>query len=305
MILYIMGLMMGISSCTHKDLCYVHPHYSHVRVVINWEDTPALIVREMRTNFILSQGNFEIGRNDMDKYGGIIETMPNNSYMAMCYNYSATESIYFSNEEDDYFTAYTLSETRSSYKQQYPEEVLISEPDQLYLDKIAEVEVMEVPDGEVQEVMFYPTERLVQYTFEIRKVKGVRYVNSIGMACSGVSRSYSMIDEKASDMAATVLFNGNKDSDAETIYGSFKIFGHCEDGSQLNHLSVEVRYTATKDDNGYRTMRWDVTNQMHDETNNKHIILEWDTEFVPPSDDGAGMDAKVDPWDEVWIPVEM
>ncbi len=302
---YILGMMLVLTSCTHKDLCYVHPHYSQVKVVINWETRRVAPVMEMRTNFMLTEGDFVIGRTDMSMYGGYIEAMPGNTYKALCYDYVNTESIYFAHENDDNFMAYTIEGTRNSYEDLFPTEQLMQEPDQLFLDKIDEVEMEELPNGGVQEIHFFPTNRLIEYTYEIRKVKGVRYVNSIGVACSGVSKSYKMVEDRPSDEIATIIFNGSKDSEAETICGSFHLFGHCKEGSNKNYLSVEVRYPSDNNTTGYRMMRWDVTDQMHDDTNNNHIVLDWDTEFEPPTNEGAGMDAKVEPWDEVWIPVEM
>ena len=204
-IIYISGLLIILSACTHKDLCYEHPHYNHVKVVINWEETRVAPVMEMRTNFILTEGNFKIGRNDMGMYGGYIEAMPGNSYKAMCYDYMNSKNVYFANEEDELFKAYTIDGLRNSYSELFPTEHLVLEPDQLYLDKIDNVAIEEMPNGGEQIINFYPTQRLIKYTYEIRKVRGASYLNSIGMACSGVSKSYSIITEHPSEDDATII----------------------------------------------------------------------------------------------------
>ena len=123
----------------------------------------------------------------MSGVGGILEAIPENSYFAMCYDVANTQSVYFRNEEESNFEAYTLDAVRNSYTAMYPDENLIEEPDHLYYDKIDVVDILKNPDPSPQKIHFYPTERLTRYTLEIRKVVGAKYLTSIGLACSGVS----------------------------------------------------------------------------------------------------------------------
>ena len=89
------------------------------------------------------------------------------------------------------------------------------------------------------------------------------------------------------------------------IVGGFNIFGHCQGGNHRHYLTVEVRYPSGDPNNGYKTMRWDVTDQMHDPLANNHIIIDWDTVIISTGSEDANIDAKVEPWEDVWIPVEI
>lgn len=70
-----------------------------------------------------------------------------------------------------------------------------------------------------------------------------------------------------------------------------------------NHLTIEIRYPSGDPNNGYKMKTWDVTDQMHNGSH--HIILDWNIEVIPTGEAGSGFDVVVQPWDEVWIPMEL
>lgn len=286
-------------SCEHKELCYDHPHYNEVNVIIHWENDKDMPAQGMRTHLGLEQGNYKVGLTDMPSCGAKINIPPQNSYRALCYDYMGGGSIYFKNEEDfEQTEIYTNEATRASYSKLYPDEKLIHQPENFFMDQVERFDVVRPP--RINELHFYPTNRVERYTFEIRNVRGVERISAFAGACSGISRSYFLSKESISDEPYTVLlYEAKPMKDKNTIEGEFLIFGHCRNLKIAHNFTMEVAFAP----DGYRYKTWNVTDQMHNGSH--HLIMDWDMDI--PITPGTGTDMEVDviPWDEVWIPIDM
>ncbi len=296
----ILLLAIILISCEHKDLCYDHPHYNEVNIIIHWDKNEEYIPKQgMRTHLDLIEGDYRIGVTDMPSHGTKMDILPQNSYQALCYDYMGGGSNYFKNEENfEQAEVYTNEVSRASYSKLYPNEKLIRQPENFFMDHVARFDVVRPP--RINELHFYPTNRVEHYTFEIRNVRGIEHITSFAGACSGISRSYYLSKESISDDPYTVLlYEVIPIKDTNTIEGEFLIFGHCKDTQIPHHFTMEVAFVP----DGYRYKTWDVTDQMHNGSH--HLIMEWDIDIPIPPGTGTGMDVEVVPWDEVWIPIEM
>lgn len=288
------------ASCQHKDL-YFGDHYQLVDVNIHWgtNDTPPN--KGSRVEFFTQTvSSPEIGTEDFPSaYGGKLRMLPRSEYDAICYDYLGSEVNKISNNRDyAQIEVYSNGYNRASYFRAFPEERLVTQPDPFYMAKVTGFVV-----GEPWRIDFYPTNRVETYTFEIRGVKGARFITSLAGACSGLSASYSLSRERIVGDVSTVLFGAGTDNDTERIVGSFRTFGHCDDASVSNYFTMELRYPSGDPNNGYRINTWDVTDQMHNGTH--HIILEWNIEVIPTGSGSSGFDVKIQPWDELWIPLDL
>ncbi len=289
--------VLSLNSCKHKDLCYDHPHFNEVNIVIHWDSKSNVPILGMRSHLDLVDGSYKMGLLDISPLGGKVKIPPNNSYRALCYDYMGGGSIYFNNEENfEKVEIYTNTVTRASYSKLYPNEKLIHQPENFYMDKVDIFNVLNPPH--INELHFYPTDRVELYTFEIRGIDGVENIRSFAGACSGISRSYFLFEETVSDEPYTVLiYQVHTIKEKNTIQGEFLIFGHCKNTQIPHNFTMEIAYG--KDEYLYKT--WDVTHQMHDKKH--HLIMEWNIQISPP--EGTDITVDIIPWDEVWIPVEI
>lgn len=293
-------MMVLLGACQHKDL-FFDDHYQLVDVNIHWEDGVLPPPKGMRVEFYtLHDMSTEIGTEDFaSSYGGKLRMLPSSEYHILCYDYLGSENNKIKhNREFDQAQVYTNSYNRASYSRAFPDELLVTQPDPFYMSKIDDY-IVDNP----WRVDLYTSNRVETYTFEIRKVKGARFITSIGGACSGLSASYFLGREEIAGDLCTVVFDAEKDNVNDRIVGRFRTFGHCNDASVNNHLTIEIRYPSGDPNNGYKMKTWDVTDQMHNGTH--HIILDWNIEVIPTGEAGAGFDVVVQPWDEVWIPMEL
>lgn len=289
-----------LSSCQHKDL-YFGDHQHLVDVIIHWPDEATPSPKGMRIEFFdkTPESPF-IGTEDFaSPYGGQIDMLPDAMYDAICYDYLGSE-INKIRRNRDYrgIQVYTNEYSRASYTRANPDERTIAMPDNFYMCKVENNRV-----AEPWRIDFYLTNKAETYTFEIRKVRGARFITSLAGACSGVSGSYSLSQEQIVGDWSTVLFGAGTDNDTERIVGSFRTFGHCDDASVRNYFTMELRYPSGNPNNGYRMQTWDVTDQMHNGTH--YIIIDWDIQIIPTGRNSSGFDVEVRPWDELWIPLEL
>lgn len=293
-------VMILVASCQHKDL-YFGDHQQLVDVNIHWPDGVTPAPKGMRVEFYaLNDRSPEIGTEDFaSPYGGKLRMLPQSEYHVICYDYLGSEINKIRNSRDyDNIQVYTNGYGRASYSRAFPDEVLVTQPDHFYMSRVSNY-IVDHP----WRIDLYTSDRTETYTFEIRNVRGARFVTSLAGACSGLSASYLLGQEKIVGDLSTVVFGADRDDINDKIVGSFRTFGHCDDASVSNHFTIEIRYPSGDPDNGYRMRTWDVTDQMHNGT--YHIILDWDIDVIPTGEAGSGFDVNVLPWDEVWIPLDL
>ena len=290
-------LLLSLVSCEHKKLCYDHPHIGNINVIIHWKNHTDIPALGMRTYLDLIEGDYLIGLTDMPSDGGKIKSKINNTYRALCYDYMGGGSIYFKNELNyNDSQIYTNNASRASYTKIYPNEELIHQPENFFMDQVTHFNISEL--YKINELHFYPTNRVIHYTFEIRGVNGVNNISAFAGACSGISRSYYLSKETISDIPCTTLiYEVNPSKEKNTIEGEFLVFGHCLSEHIRHNFTMEIMFAP----NEYKYKTWDVTEQIH--KGSKHLIMDWD--ITIPAHGGTDMDVDIKPWDDVWIPVEM
>ena len=288
------ALLFLLAGCERTDPCLLdHPHGDPVKIVIDWaEQHSAIAAQGMRGNFFSLDEKPHYGVQDMPREGETIRFPKNSSLYSMVYDYYGAENIGFRNENDkDAIEAYTPQQVRATYSRSFPDENTLLEPSDLYMD----IHDRFTTGSPADEIRFTPANVIETYTFEIRRVRGARYITDTRGAVSGVSGSRFLSTGKLFQNGATVLFYAEADGENDIITGSFRTFGRID--LPENVFTIEILYPSEA---GFLQISWDVTGQMEE---GFHIILDADIDIIPESDTGSGFDAIVDEWKDVIIPI--
>lgn len=289
-------------SCRNKDLCYLdHPHayYQDVLVIVHWPDDVEGPATGIRTN-LFQTDNSKSWINDLHCTGGTIKLPVETSYQALCYDYFGPENTYVRGENSfSSIEAYCGAEIRATYAKSFPDENTVCEADALYVDN-PDV-IFDNPKNTVaNELHFYVENVTKVYTFEIRNVRGAKFITATRGALSGLSASYFLITGDLSSTPSTVLCNAAPDPATDRIIGAISTFGRVESaGGFENKFTIEILYPSAH--NGIIQMTWDVTDQLNVGT---HIIIDANIDIIPDANGGgSAFDVKVKEWDDIVIPI--
>lgn len=323
-----------LTGCEHKDLCYHHPHQVRLRVVFDWMDAPdaapdGMTIYFYPTDVVEGQSADPYRFDFVGREGGEIE-LPQGHYRAITYN-NDTELLNFyaiPSFEDHYATTRRGSLFEPIYgsgsKASGPrakgseDEAITITPDMLWGCTATDIYVSTtgvsyicVPEKDKdnyihepvvskdQVITLYPHEMVCHYTYEIRNVKNMQYIQQMSASLSG--------------MAPLVRFNGDElgrecvthpvetfKSGADKIVGSFLVFGHHPDNTAPHRMLLYVWLTnGEKIYFGSSSPRFDVTDQIHSAPDKRRVHIIIDGLDIPkPMGDGPGFDPSVDDWQD-------
>ncbi|WP_245904129.1 DUF5119 domain-containing protein [Dysgonomonas alginatilytica] len=284
-------------SCENKDLCPTCRNIDDqpLRLVINWRVGQVKPVQGMRANLF--------SLNDMPSYGidqvscdGDILYLPLQSKVkTFCYSYQGN-NIYFRNETDiNQLEAYTSQTTRATYSKSFPDEKTYAEP--LGPFYAGTNESFEVTPSTVPLVLNVWVENLIKtYTFEVRNVKGTRFISSTRGAIAGMSNSIFLETMALSPSVSTLLFNATANTSENKIEGSFQTFGHQSFASNI--FTIEILYPSAT--GGILQKSWDVSSQVNIPGNYHIIIDDADIDIPDGGSSGStdsGFEVDVNEWE--------
>jgi hypothetical protein len=301
------------ASCQNKDLhdpanVVPVPEGEGVFVRINW--APGLnvpTVDGMRINlFSLTQDVPDYGKDDVPATGSEVRLVTGASYKTYAYNYAGNNVKFVNESNADLIEATSSRLTRTTYSRAFPEEPTI---DQVRGDFHVGVnpgyKVLNA-DGP-QYIDVNPVNAVKTYTFEIRGVKGAKFISQTRGGIAGFSASYFMATGALSATPSTVLFDATANGEQNTITGSFRTFGRLD---KRNNFTIEILYPSKTPGAGIVQKTWDVTGQIDNGTN-YHIIID-DSEIDIPDegggehgggDQGGGWDVDLNDWNDVTVPL--
>lgn len=279
---------------------------------IEWPDNVTPPKAGMRINLFALNDSPVSGIDDLSSAGGNIRLVPGSSYMALCYDYFGPDNIRVRNENDpDLIEAYTIPLVRATYSKANPTETTVSEPDDFYMVRIPEFTF--TGEGSTP-LVFQPVNVTRSYSYEIRNVKGTENIVDMRSSISGMSASFFMGRDKASDDPVTLMTSAHATSG--TISGNFRSFGACPGESHI--LTVEILSPSFED--GILTVSWDVTElieaqeQAHSQAPDENlplvVVVDADGEIdvpAPPPDPSTGgaFQVTLDKWNDVFIPISI
>lgn len=303
-----------LSSCNHKELCYVvHPHPVTVRVEFDWEEAPEANPAGMCVFFYHEDDGITPVRVDFQgTRGGEVELTPG-IYRIVTYN-NDTEVVHAYNTYDfdhHYVTTREGHILEPIYGNGLPmpprsggtedERVMIT-PDMLWgCNKPGTV----VSQDSAQVITLRPHDMLCHYSYEVRNVKHLKHVSQMSAALSGMSPTLMISDESLQPEAVTLPFEAHKDGES-MIRGEFLTFGHHDEIDNPHRMAFYMvmddgsKYSFTSGSN------LDVTQQVHSAPDRRRVHLVIDGLDLPtPIENGDGFNPNVDDWDDVQQEIEL
>ena len=254
--LFCLGVLLLLTSCEHKELCYDHTNHEGIYnptidldIVNNWEiswggeldwaleweEEFGIAYDELRPE--LPTGiRVKVYREDGDLQtynypvkGGILHIYEPMDHSLLFYN-NDTEYIVF-NHLEDFAEAEATTRTRSrpSYKRNSvlaargeEEEYTVGPPDMLFGNYIERLNPSEMQDQDTVKIMMQPLvfTYLVRYEFS----HGLKYVKDVKGALAGMARSVQLKGGRTGKEKATILYDCEvKDFGAQSLVKSFGI----------------------------------------------------------------------------------
>lgn len=128
---------------------------------------------------------------------------------------------------------------------------------------------------------------------EVMNVENLKYVSAVGASLSGLSGSLLLGAGTLSGVRSTVPFAADSDG-ASKITGSMQIFGLSASADTGHTLTIYIILA----DGSKRYYRYDVSGQVNDAPDKRHIRIAIDKLSLPkPIVNGGGFHPKVDDWE--------
>lgn len=324
--------LVSLNSCEHKDLCYHHDHTVTLNLLFDWRDAPEAEVQGMCVFFYPLDEGLQTRRFDFeDNRGGEINIKAGR-YEVVCYN-NDTEEVRARNAHDlslhelytrdaDLFEPVGASApSRVPRAPEAEEESVAACPEEMWGCCANDVEVEPqgisyvcIPETEKDPwlgenmhthtentITLYPHVLTCVYTYEIRNVKNLEYVQSASASLSGMSRSLFVSTEELHRDRVTLPFGATVNRDNNTITGRFITFGHHEENPQPHRMML---YVWATDGNRYafgtKGEHMNVTDQVHAAPDRRRVHLVIDgLEMPSPISGSEGFEPSADEWSEV------
>ena len=329
-----------LTSCEHKELCYHHPHVVTVRVQFDWRNAPEADPEGMCVFFypILEEGrnSGELGsavRCDFRGTAGGTVDLQVGKYRAVCYN-NDTEALLFSGA-DRFDTHYGYTREGNIFESIYgngamyapraegsEDERVVITPDMMWGCNAFDIEVtdsgigyvcvpekdrdkVEVKDTE-HVITLYPDELMCTYTYEIRNVTNLKYVDRMCASLSGMAGGLYFGREELDSECVTLPLEALK-GDGTTIVGGFFTFGHHPENLDEHRMLLYVWLDGgEKVYYGRDSAKFDVTEQIHGAPDKRHVHIVIDGLDLPQViGNGSGYEVDVDDWYEVNEEIEL
>ena len=306
-------LLLSLTGCEHKELCFSHPHTAMLDVDFNWDRATDASPRSMSLYLFPKNGGRPLRYEFSGCKGGKIRVAAGR-YDALCLN-SDTEGIYYLNTEKITSFEVTPRSTQLLSEQSFhniPEanvprvegkedERVALAPDLLWSDNVYDIEVSASDDNRLT---LYPEISMHICTIEIRNADNLKYVSGISASISTmaggvlVGHGHDVLSEER----VTIPFEADISPDKTTITGRLQSFGHCP--TDLNSHKMVIYAILADGSKWYYT--YDVTEQFHTapDPHRVHILL--DKLPIPhPIVDGGGFNPSVDEWEEINTDIDM
>ena len=310
-LILLLGTMLSLFSCTHKELCMEHPHMAPLRLEFDWRDAPSADPDGMCVFFYPLEGG-EPRRFDFSDLSGGRISLAVGSYKVICYN-NDTERVYFGYTSDfamhsvftpntDLFAPLGLTSKAGVVPRADASERVVSTPDMLWGCSVELVEVPEVLEGEAEErvITLYPHRLVRNYTLRVLNCEGLKYAEQMCGSIYGMSGGLFFASELNFEENVTLPFECYK-ADETTIEAKFLTFGDnpnvCNPHSVLLYIWMtdgKIRCYGLDD------AKFDVSAQVHGAADPYDVLLVIDGLDLPkPISNGSGFAPEVDDWVEI------
>lgn len=318
---YLLAAALVIVGCKNKELDYEDdctPEGRYIKVVVNWDDHETQS-RVMRINlFSETNGVAHYGRDDVPKSGEkVVKLSEGASYLPFCYEHNATNVRLKDETDHNLFVAYLAPATRATFEKygtRIGDEQTVAEPGPEFYVHCPEDNFNVIfPANSTDPLIFnfYPKNIVREFTFCIKNVKGINYIQDSRGDISGMSASYHFKSRTLTDTRATLLFTdgqtGGSNEDGY-IHGKFYSFGPVDPCQ--NSFGMEIWSQSEK----AFFKHWDVSGQIIESMADRNakiardgydiLIVNKDPIVIPPPEEdkkGSGFEVGVGEWNNVNI----
>ncbi len=295
-ILWTLMLVTLLCSCEHKELCYRHPHWTKLRIAFDFSRLPEGKQSPVSMRVVLypDAGGESIVYDFAGGRSAVVE-VPDGGYRAVCYNVDV-EYIDFTGTTFDGFTAVTDSKTAPDGSAAF------DTPDWLIASSLDNI-VVKAALGEEQVITFYPTERVCQYTFEVRGMQHTERIVDMRATLGGMAAKHLVAADALPSGSDDCLLVARATLVDGVAKGGFYTFGHSPAAGTPNRFVLYVQNEAGK----VQTVEADVTSQVWavplvGHLADVHIIVTTDITIDDKKGGGgssAGFDVDVDNWEDI------
>ena len=311
MILSITSVLCFVA-CTHKELCYDHPHVANVNVEFNWTSDPEKVPESMSVYFY-KEGSYAapLRFEFTEQRGGKIRLTPGVYHAVSINSDERTHQVKDINQYDSFMLTTKEAPTVSGLSQfgvtpqnlprakSAAEERFVAEPNNVWYSNARDIVVGEGTDNHV---VLDVVSQLVTYNIIIRNASNLKWVYGVSATMSGMVGGLHVGSGELSDEKVTIPFEARWDKQAGTVTGSFTSFGHCPNEKNKHYLKVY----AVLADNSYWDFTYDVTKIVHNAPAGNTIDIELDGLPIPkPVANGGGFKPTVGEWNSVEIVLTM
>lgn len=307
-------LLVSMSSCRHKDFCYFHPH-AEIYVDVQYDD-----YGDPDDHMLLTDGTISATRlmayhaesgktmltSDIDRTVNLLP-LSIDTYHFLAHN-AGTKSISFS--DNDIFFAHCVStRTCDIVEPLYDSRAVSSNIDLGNGEEVvvpaepiwvAGLSGVECKTGDVVQMIAVPLH--CRYTFEMRNVTNLEYVDRISSFITGMARGATTNNALLHDATVTVAVPASVDETGKNIVGSFMCFGNHDDIEVAHRMGLFVELN-----NGIKIRltegdKFDVTTQVDNAPNRRRVHIIIDGVVIPTgnpdNNEQSGFDVTVNPWDD-------
>ncbi len=306
-------LLIGATSCNHKDLCFDHMHEIETDVVFDWQKAPDANPSSMAV--VMFDRNLQ---NDPIRYilsgrdGGTIE-LPFGQYDAIALNADLNDWAYFRNQPDiESVELYTHDAERLQAYQLMPdavpkvrgteEERMAATPGMAWSTRSDSIVL--TPDDTHKVITMYPEEIVCHYSVEILDVENLENARGevVDGTISGMAEGYFHGKRCASEDLVTMPFTLAIADNSKELTGHFLTFGECRH-NQANHILTIYLFLS---DGSKWYYSFDVTDQVRNAPDPHHVNIVVHGLVLPrPLQSDAGLHPDVNDWQTETVDIKM
>lgn len=311
---FLLGGIITLSSCHTDALSYGED--SPVTVSFDWSDAPDARPEGMRVTFhpLDITSRQAVLRYDYPGRGGGQTSLQPGKYVVFTYN-NDSDAIGFDSPDDwrnakartgDANVTDPMGFTRAGATSFRP---VAGEPVRKCPDKMwgASADTLYVDySGKPKFITLKPEPLFCEYDYTITNVKNLDKVKYMSAAISGMSDGVNMYHQENSAIPCTHPIPAQR-KDSTTITGRFTVFGTMPNDSVRHFMEL---YAVTADGKQYRIhgdpgSAWDVTSQVRNAPDPRHVSLKIDNVEIPDSTVQTGMLPGFEDWEEIHIVVPL
>lgn len=297
----LIGMLLILSGCRHKELWMGGEQYATLEVVFDWADAHTRATEEETLSMSLylypEEGNRPLYYELPGHAGGSVR-VPFGRYTAVAWNHENDAILLRGQDRQETLEAYTREQpvlafmglnTRAPRPEALEEERSVLEPGPFWTGV---KEGLEVSMTAPLRVVIPVRDAYTRLSVQVRDVENIAFVSEVSFAISSVSASLFPATGLLGAEDVTIPFSGRV-AEGEALEGRCTLFGHCPEEAHPHWLTI---YAILADGSKYYT-HVDVTGRMHELEDLPEIELNLEgVAFPDPFEEDPSAFTQVDEW---------